>query len=120
MTLAEQLLQELRKPYKGKEKAISEAKARSCISRAYYAAFCTARNQLQIQSKAAAVHGEVIKQLNDSCDADLVAAGILLQRLRSQRNTADYDNDALSTYFADAQKAHIDAARAIKLLSCQA
>jgi uncharacterized protein (UPF0332 family) len=116
LALAEQLLQEIQKPHKGTRQAVSEAKARSCISRAYYAAFCIARNQLQIQNQRVSVHRQVIEQLQASDDDDLIAAGILLKRLREKRNMADYKNAQMRTYLADAKKACRDANQAVNAL----
>jgi uncharacterized protein (UPF0332 family) len=72
-----------------------EALFRSAISRAYYAAFGTARAQAGIlrasTRKSAAEHGELAtfyaKRFGD--DGEQIAA--LLNRMRTFRNAADYD-----------------------------
>lgn len=74
-----------------------EAKLRSSISRAYYAAFCKARNHLrdidgyQI-SRHANVHKHVRDQFKDSSDKSRKKIGTDLDRLRKRRNKADYDD----------------------------
>ena len=74
-----------------------EASLRSAISRAYYAAFCTARNHLRDkESRAipggAQVHRYVREQFQNSADSARKAIGVNLDRLRSFRNKTDYDD----------------------------
>jgi uncharacterized protein (UPF0332 family) len=85
----------------------NEAKLRSSISRAYYAAFCKARiylrdiekdPRLQPQNypnKDFNVHQYVIDNLKSRKkkeEKELVKIGEYLFRLRQQRNKADYDD----------------------------
>lgn len=74
-----------------------EARLRSSISRAYYAAFCTARNYLRdVEQKAIPdenVHSYVIAQfytLGRRNNGKKLA--MELRRLRNNRNRADYDD----------------------------
>lgn len=74
-----------------------EAKLRSSVSRAYYAAFCKARNHLrdidgyQI-SQHVNVHKHVRDQFKDSSNKARKKIGTDLDRLRKRRNKADYDD----------------------------
>ena|SRR2546423_11209069 len=74
-----------------------EAESRSSISRAYYAAFCKARNYLRDRkhltlSEGAEVHTEVQKEFLRSNDRRLKEVGENLNRLRTYRNRADYQD----------------------------
>jgi len=79
-----------------------EAKLRSSVSRAYYAAFCKARNHLRsiddhkkILSETPPkvnVHKYVRDQFKDSTDESYKKIGGDLDRLRVFRNEADYDD----------------------------
>ena len=74
-----------------------EAKLRSAISRAYYAAFCTARNHLRDREKhsiprGGQAHPYVRDQFKQSPDKVRKKVGENLNRLRIQRNKADYDD----------------------------
>lgn len=79
-----------------------EAKLRSSVSRAYYAAFCKARNHLrdvdehkkilsEIPPKVN-VHRYVRNQFKNSTDESHKKIGGDLDRLRLFRNAADYDD----------------------------
>lgn len=74
-----------------------EASDRSAISRAYYAAFCTARDSLLTNncplSKGSEVHGQVQDVLGKAKDFDCQKIAQDLGRLRLDRNKADYDID---------------------------
>lgn len=77
--------------------ANQEAKMRSAISRAYYAAFISARNYLQETEghsipKTADAHKYVVQQLKQSSDVDRQNIGRNLEKLRRDRNQADYNN----------------------------
>ena len=78
----------------------NEAQWRVAVSRAYYGAFCLARNVLQNEGKkipeTAEAHRAVVRILNRSSDRKRQQAGNWLKRLRQKRNTVDY-NDQLST-----------------------
>lgn len=74
-----------------------ESKLRSSVSRAYYAAFCKARNHLrdidgyQI-SQHVNVHKHVRDQFKDCSNKSRKKIGTDLDRLRKRRNKADYDD----------------------------
>jgi uncharacterized protein (UPF0332 family) len=81
---------------------LSEAGLRSSISRAYYAAFCIARNylrddlddpRLKRQNNDVNTHKYVADELTNSRDINLSKAGKNLSRLRSYRNQADYEDN---------------------------
>jgi uncharacterized protein (UPF0332 family) len=76
-----------------------EALRRSVISRAYYAAFCQARNYLRAVDKDQAlvdhsphVHQSVIDRFEGSDDTTKQNIGSALDRLRKIRNIADYQD----------------------------
>lgn len=73
-----------------------EAKLRSAISRAYYAAFIQTRNFLrdrdQITIPREKTHKYVIEQFQNSADEKRRKVGEKLQRLRDFRNQADYND----------------------------
>lgn len=76
-----------------------EALLRCAISRAYYSAFCNARNYLRDFEKAkglgmsSKVHRLVIDQFEDSDDTTKKDIGAFLRRLREFRNDADYKDN---------------------------
>jgi len=91
----------------------TEAKKRCAISRAYYAAFCSARNYLRDKDNdlnipvGGDVHGYVRRQFKTSKDKVRKEIGEDLARLVAKRNLADYKDDITSlanldseTYFA--------------------
>lgn len=72
-----------------------EAKLRSAISRAYYAAFCKARNHLRDKERLPIPHGVeahtfVRNQFKKSPDRSRKQIGHNLHRLRIDRNKVDY------------------------------
>jgi uncharacterized protein (UPF0332 family) len=75
-----------------------EANFRAAVSRAYYAAFCKARNYLRDVDKDSQVtgtrdiHGYVLDQFMKSPDKIRGRIAINLERLRRYRNMADYDD----------------------------
>jgi len=74
-----------------------EAMLRSAISRAYYAAFCSARNFLRDSRKkvipsTAVAHGIVKEIFGSSTDKIELAIATDLDRLRIDRNKADYND----------------------------
>jgi len=75
-----------------------EALLRCAISRAYYSAFCSARNYLRDVEKAkglgksSKVHQVVIDQFADSTNTAKKDMGEVLRRLRELRNHADYQD----------------------------
>ena len=74
-----------------------EAKLRSAISRAYYAAFCKARNHLRDKEhhripSGGEAHQYVQNQFKDSPDKARRDVGANLNRLRIRRTKADYED----------------------------
>lgn len=73
-----------------------EACFRAAISRAYYAAFCTARNRARgeglILSDDARSHDVVASYYSNSGIEVREKIGLLLHRLRGRRNRADYED----------------------------
>lgn len=78
----------------------NEAKYRCAISRAYYSAFCVAKNYLlnsgqdfQECSETSKIHHEVKMAFKSIRNNQIcVQIGENLERLRKNRNKADYDN----------------------------
>jgi len=75
-----------------------EAKLRSSISRAYYSAFCSARNFLrdvrrEIITSGARAHKVVKDTFENSGDQVETEVATNLERLRLDRNKADYDDN---------------------------
>jgi len=74
-----------------------EARQRSALSRAYYAAFCQARNHLRDEEghsypAGGQVHTYVCNQFRNSPDPTRKQIGHDLNRLRIDRNKVDYDD----------------------------
>lgn len=75
-----------------------EAMLRSSVSRAYYAAFCKARNYLRDVERDSSiprggeVHRYVINKFKNSRDTKHRQIGMHLDRLRIDRNRVDYDD----------------------------
>jgi uncharacterized protein (UPF0332 family) len=74
-----------------------ETRQRSALSRAYYAAFCQARNYLRDQEGLTLpvgghVHAYVRDHFRNSSDSGQNRIGHALNRLRIDRNKADYDD----------------------------
>jgi uncharacterized protein (UPF0332 family) len=73
----------------------SEAEWRTAISRAYYATFHTARELLRdlgfVVPRDDSAHRYLIYRLNNGQHPSAERAGLDLDRLRSDRNAADYD-----------------------------
>jgi uncharacterized protein (UPF0332 family) len=97
-----------------------EARLRSSISRAYYAAFCTARNHLRDEEHKIIpdenVHSYVINQLyclGKRSNGRKLA--LELRRLRNHRNRADYD-DSISGLSSMSQDALIRSERIVSHL----
>lgn len=77
---------------------LEEAALRSAVSRAYYAAFCASRNHARdlgeiILTGLARDHGIVKDHYKHSGVRDYQKIGTWLERLRDNRNCADYDDD---------------------------
>lgn len=97
-----------------------EACLRSAMSRAYYAAFATARRQSRerhggVVRQSAAEHGEVAAFFEKHSDAGGVIA-VHLTRLRLLRNRADYD-DEIGDPDATAEEAIARAREVLRLLA---
>lgn len=75
-----------------------EARFRSAVSRAYYAAYCSARNQLgfPVPANVQNEHTYVWSQYRESRDIVRREIGENGFRLRKQRNTADYEDTVLN------------------------
>lgn len=101
-----------------------EAKLRSSISRAYYAAFCLARNYLRddlgyrelskSEESDVNVHWFVINKLLGSRDKKMREIGLDLKKLREKRNIVDYD-DVFSKSIEKLKKLQNDANYCLKL-----
>lgn len=77
------------------EKSLAESYSRSAISRAYYGVFCSSRNFLSLRGIAVPkrdVHRFVIDRYKKSLDLNEKKIGIELDRLRRDRNDADYED----------------------------
>lgn len=71
-----------------------ESSLRSSISRAYYGAFCIARNRKSYKDYAGRdVHQRVINEYKNSNDENEQVIGQALDELRKSRNNADYNED---------------------------
>jgi uncharacterized protein (UPF0332 family) len=85
-----------------------EAALRSAVSRAYYAAFCQARNRLRQEGvdipKTGAAHRVVWSTYRGATEALRRQIGNAGDRLRRSRNKADYDDEVprLATVVEDA------------------
>ena len=101
---------------------MQEAMLRSAISRAYYAAFCEARNHL-LQKDAEAipnrvnVHAFVGKQFEKSSDTVHQKIGRLLHHLRSIRNIADYQDRFYGKLSGRTRVALLEAEEVLRLLN---
>lgn len=76
--------------------ASPEARLRTAISRAYYAAFCKARNLLRDKDRVSIPkkdsHQFVIDQFKNHSDRSRMKVGEDLHSLRRDRNRADYSD----------------------------
>ena len=75
---------------------IQEAHLRAAVSRAYYAAFCKARNYLHnkdgyLTPRRTNAHSDVIMKFERSGDMERRKVGTLLRSLRGIRNLVDYE-----------------------------
>jgi len=74
-----------------------EARQRSCVSRAYYAAFILARNHLRDVDqipipRSGNAHAFVATTYRSAADPRRTRIGSELRRLRDDRNRCDYDD----------------------------
>ncbi len=88
-----------------------EASQRSAVSRAYYAAFCSARNKLEDENKFKPTgrgkdHEKVWNLFQTSTDKDRRRIGCFGNGLRIRRGKVDYENEVpdLAKFVADASK----------------
>lgn len=71
-----------------------ESCLRSAVSRAYYGAFCIARNAKGFKdSTGGNIHRKVINEYKNSSDKNERDIGQILDKLRRARNNADYNED---------------------------
>ncbi len=106
------------------DRPTQEAAQRAAISRAYYAAFCEARNYLRDRENVQYIpldgraHFEVPDHFLQSRDAARRSVGNDLKRLRIDRNYADYYDQLPITTTIDrkVQEVLIRAARVIQAL----
>ncbi|MCK4330976.1 MAG: hypothetical protein KAW81_00315 [Dehalococcoidia bacterium] len=73
----------------------AEGYSRSAVSRAYYGVFGEIRDRLEhrgIQFKRENIHREIIEWLKNQADKGIVHIGVELDRLRRERNWADYNS----------------------------
>jgi len=100
---------------------IPEAHFRCAISRAYYAAFCNARNFLRDNDRYSPsgenVHRDVISQFERSSDTTRRYIGSLLHNLRNTRNIADYQDIFYGNQLGRTQAVLVSAEEVIQLLS---
>lgn len=103
--------------------SINEAKVRSCISRAYYSAFCLTRNYLRdfegysnLKTLKFSVHEYVIEELRNSKKRDFKNLGIILERLREYRVEVDYQDMVSFNLISKAKIAIVDAKKVVQLL----
>lgn len=114
-----ELAQEL--AHQGTQSPNDEAKLRSAVSRAYYAAYCTARNRLRDKDtgqvpRGTDAHSFVWDCFSASPDDRRKRIGESGQRLRRDRNSADYD-DVVTKLPLVLAKALIESRQILDLLS---
>ena len=76
-----------------------EARLRAAVSRAYYAVFCKSRNYLRDEGRQVPsrdVHRYVRDEFKRSADRLRKQIGYDLDRLRSDRNKADYNDNVVN------------------------
>lgn len=127
LEVAQTLLDEAEQEKADSTKALQcEAQFRCCISRAYYAAFCLARNYLRdvdmnaniLDCNDASIHRIVVQAFRQERDGNYQKIAAILTRLRIERNCADYD-DAWVSLVALSPKAKTvlkDASQVVVLL----
>jgi len=96
-----------------------EAALRSAISRAYYAAFCKARNKLRNMGvqipQTGAAHQLVWNEYRNDPNQTQQLVGLNGDRLRVKRNQADY-NDQFQSLTSEVQTALIQASNVLSNL----
>ncbi len=112
--LAQQLFEDSKK-----NSPLSESMLRSSISRAYFASHCLARNFLRDVRELAPpikkTHSWVINTIKDDKDSRIRKIHAQLNRLRIDRNSADY-SDSLRQLYSMAEGALIGARQTIDIL----
>ncbi|MBD2388102.1 HEPN domain-containing protein [Cylindrospermum sp. FACHB-282] len=124
LEVAQTLYDEVISPSSQASASINEAKIRSCISRAYYSAFCLTRNYLRdiegynnLRTLKVAVHDYVIQEFLNKTERDLRNLGETLERLRLLRVEVDYkDHIAPNLLISKAKLAIKDAKNVVQLL----
>jgi len=116
LTLAESLVTDPAAP------GPREATLRAAISRAYYAAFCSARNLAKsrgeiVTTQTASEHGLVIAHFRGSSEPIRRRIGADLGRLRKHRNSADYDDRLAGDPLATAKLSVVTARNVLAALS---
>jgi len=102
--------------------SMQEAMLRSAISRAYYAAFCEARNHLiykdaETVPNGVNVHSYVGEKFRKSTDLARRKIGQLLHHLRSIRNIADYQDIFYGKLSGRTRAALLEAEEVLRLLN---
>jgi hypothetical protein len=100
---------------------IQEAHLRAAISRAYYAAFCKARNYLSYKDGYSTpgginVHWDVVDKFETSSDMTRRKVGALLRGLRGIRNIVDYEETFYGNQLGRTQGVLAEAKQVISLL----
>lgn len=96
----------------------AEAQQRAAVSRAYYAAFVSARNRMRDVDRipipvGGAAHTFVANLLEQDPDPRRTQIGIQLRRLRIARNTCDYDDIVVTNVPTLAQRSLTRAAQVL-------
>lgn len=101
-----------------------ESARRAAVSRAYYAAFCFARNYAKDRygrgkSRSSDEHSELIKfyKVLGTADQDFVDIADNLEELRQWRNFCDYDDNIMQDINILAKDALEDAQEIINMLT---
>lgn len=91
------------------------AELRAAVGRAYYAVYNVAAQMLRdwgyVILRNSSGHGEVMRYLSNSGDADLIRVGYQMSSLRSRRNAADYDLTSKDTEDVTSVRSFVSAAR---------
>ena len=100
---------------------IQKAHLRAAISRAYYAAFCKARNYLlnkdgYVTPRNTNAHQDIITKFEGSGDMGRRKVGTLLRSLRVLRNIVDYEEIFSGNQLGRTQGVLLNAGQVIRLL----
>lgn len=100
---------------------IQEAHLRAAISRAYYAAFCKARNFLlakdgYLTPRGMNAHWDVVDKFERSSDMGRRKVGTLLRSLKGIRNLVDYKETFPGNQLGRTQGVLLEAEQIIRLL----